>query len=602
MTIVALCSTVLLRRRSAIGDDRPATRRDTSGAMLLALLLVAPLAASAQGVPAAPTSVRVGTDQPVVPNVQVTVTPEATTLAPRASVRFSATVTGTINTNVTWSATGGTIAADGTYTAGDVAGSFVVTATLTGGTIRDSAAVTIAPATSGTAIDVLPGQSLQSAINAQPAGTTFRLRTGVHRITSPVFPTDGTVVVGEPGAILSGARLLTSFTRSGSYWVATGQTQQGSVVQADAGYQTCTPEAPRCMYPEDLFLDDRLLRHVARLTDVAPGRWFFDYAADAIYMGDDPTGRRVEVGVASAAFDGAARSVTLRALVVEKFATPSQESAIRGGGGSWVVEDCEVRWNHFTGLRSHSDSVARRNHVHHNGAFGLNGSGRNILVEDNEIAYNNIAGYDPYWGAGGTKWVYTDGLTVRRNFSHHNAGPGLWTDINNIRTVYEENRVEDNDLSGIFHEISYAAIIRNNTASRNGRVRPYPFWVDGAGILVVGSPDVEIYGNTLVDNYQGIAALDDRRGSGPYGPWLLRNLWVHDNTITSRTQGPEGSGRTGLIQPQNDPAAFTSQNNRFDRNTYYLGTNARYFMWMNGERTEQEWRGYGQDVNGLFVR
>lgn len=570
--------------------------------LALAASLTIAAGATAQGLPGAPTAVRVATGDPTVPAVQVTVVPDSVALAPRGTTRFTAEVTGTVNTRVTWSATGGTIAADGTYTAGDATGTFSVTAILTGGTIGDSATVVIAAPTGGTAVDILPGQSVQAALSAQPAGTTFRLRAGVHRLTTPVVPRDGDVITGEPGAVLSGARPLTTFTRSGSYWVATGQTQQGAVVQADAGYATCRPTSPRCMYPEDLFLDDQILLHVARLADVAPGRWFFDYAADAVYMGDDPTGRRVEIGVSPSAFDGTARSVTIRGLIVEKFATPSQESAIRGGGGGWTVEDCEVRWNHFTGLRSHSDSVARRNFVHHNGAFGLNGSGRNILVEDNEVSYNNIAGYDPYWGAGGSKWVYTDGLTVRRNFSHHNAGPGLWTDINNIRTVYEENRVEDNDLSGIFHEISYAAVIRNNTAARNGRVRPYPYWVDGAGILVVGSPDVEIYGNTLVDNYQGIAALDDRRGNGPYGAWIVKNLWVHDNTVTSRTQGPEGSGRSGLIQPQSDPAAFTSQNNRFDRNTYYLGTNARYFMWMNGERTEQEWRGYGQDLNGVFFR
>ena len=67
-----------------------------------------------------------------------------------------------------------------------------------------------------------------------------------------------------------------------------------------------------------------------------------------------------------------------------------------------------------------------------------------------------------YWEAGGTKFARTRDLVVRRNFVHHNRGPGLWTDIDNVRTLYEANRVEDNGEAGILHEISYAAVIRNN--------------------------------------------------------------------------------------------------------------------------------------------
>jgi parallel beta-helix repeat protein len=44
---------------------------------------------------------------------------------------------------------------------------------------------------------------------------------------------------------------------------------------------------------------------------------------------------------------------------------------------------------------------------------------------NNEIAYNNTVFGDPFWGAGGSKWVYANGLIVRGNFSHHNIGPGL---------------------------------------------------------------------------------------------------------------------------------------------------------------------------------
>ena len=128
-------------------------------------------------------------------------------------------------------------------------------------------------------------------------------------------------------------------------------------------------------------------------------------------------------------------------------------------------------------------------------------------------------------------------MVVRGNFSHHNRGPGLWTDINNIHTLYENNTVEDNERGGIFHEISYDATIRNNTSRRNGTGKDFPYWTTGAGIEIVSSRNVEVHGNTLEDNWQGITGLDDHRGTGNAGPYTLINLNVHDNVVTSRVDG-----------------------------------------------------------------
>ena len=443
---------------------------------------------------------------------------------------------------------------------------------------------------------VSPGQSIQSVIDTATSGQTIVLRAGVHRLQT-LQPKSGLIIVGEQGAILSGARLLTSFTWTGSYWTIGGQTQQGSVVGLGS---VCSTSAPLCAYPEDLFIDDRVLVPVARLSEVTTGKWYFDYANDRIYMADNPTGHKVEIGVTPIAFTGYAENVTLRGVTIEKFATPTAYAAINGATVGWTIEDCEVRWNHFAGIRTADYTIARRNNVHHNGAFGFIGAGSGANVDGNEIAYNNTLNYDAYWGAGGTKFVKTTNLVVQNNFVHHNNGPGLWTDIDNIYVRIERNRVEDNSLSGIFHEVSYQAVIRYNTVSRNGRSQPFPYWVDGAGILVSASPDVEVYGNTLTDNFQGIAGLAQNRGTGAYGPLVLRNLYVHDNSIYQQAPQRAGAGRTGVID--NDGTAAFSANNRFVRNSYWLGTNVNYFMWMNTEINENTWRSYGQDTSGTFTR
>lgn len=568
-------------------SDRSARRFPYALVLAAGLLCTVHEDARAQTIPGSPRAVRVYSGSATVPAVTITVSPATATIQPGANLQFQAAVTGTSNTSVVWRATGGTITSAGAYTAGQTAGTYAVTATLSGGTLSGSASVTIGSAQ--TYVDISPGQDIQSRITQYPNGTAFRLRSGIHRLPSPLTPKDGMSFTGESGTVVSGARQLSSFTRSGSYWVASGQTQQGQV------HGGCESGYPRCSYPEDLYIDNVLLRHVATLAEVGPGRWFFDYGNDRIYFADDPTGKRVETTVTRHAFGGTAQSVTVSGLILEKFANPAQAGAVDGDRtAGWTVRDNEIRFNHGVGVRTGHRMRLLRNNIHRNGQMGIGGSGNDVLVEGNEIAYNNTAHFEAGWEAGGTKWVATRNLIVRGNNSHHNRGPGLWTDIDNIYTTYEDNVVDDNVGPGIFHEISYDAVIRRNMVRRNGY--GFTIWMGGAGIEVAASSNVEVYGNTVIDNGNGIGAMQQNRGTGAYGPWVVQNLWVHDNVITMNR------GSTGLVQDIGDNSYFTSRNNRFTNNTYHLGTNASPFAWMNQWLNESQWRSYGQDVTGTFNR
>jgi hypothetical protein len=82
-------------------------------------------------------------DRPAVDGIQVAVTPASATLAAGATTQFTAQVTGTSNQNVNWTATGGTISSTGLFTAGNVAGTFSVTAT----SVTNPSAFDVAPVT-----------------------------------------------------------------------------------------------------------------------------------------------------------------------------------------------------------------------------------------------------------------------------------------------------------------------------------------------------------------------------------------------------------------------------------------------------------------------
>ena len=447
------------------------------------------------------------------------------------------------------------------------------------------------------AVVIYPGQNIQAAVDAHPTGTTCLIKGGVHRLQS-VVAKDGDTFVGEQGAILSGAIVLSDFTIEGNVWVANNQTQGG-----DPGPGACQAGYPRCTYPEDLFVDNVPLLHVASTAALSHGRWFFDYAADKIYLADDPTGHTVETSITRTAITAGpgpnyATGVTVSNLIVEKYANVAQGGALQPAA-DWVITGVEVRLNHGTGIALYRAQRAKviNSYIHHNGQLGIGGSGDGMLVADNQISYNNTMHYYRGWEAGGGKIVQSRGLLFRHNYCHHNESYGFWLDGDNIDALIEQNRFEDNGSAGFVYEISYDAVIRNNTVLRNGLLNPGD-WLASAGIEIVNSANVEIYSNLVHDNHEGIAAYDGVRGSGVYGPLEVNNLNVHDNDVGMV------SGFSGLVVDStvsNLGSFFTTRQNRFEGNRYTLGKESTYFSWANSLLTEVQWQGYGQDTTGVFT-
>jgi hypothetical protein len=446
-----------------------------------------------------------------------------------------------------------------------------------------------------------PGDDLQAKIAALGA-VTFTVGAGVHRHQTLV-PKSGQTIQGEPGAILTGARVLTGWVQDGARWYVGGQTQQRGPAAVDPNNPRCETTSPRCDHAEDVWIDGVLLKHVSTLSGVASGTWFFDYAADRIYIGQNPAGKTVETNITEYAIHGSASNVTIRGLIIEKYANMAQTGAVggTGAGSGWVIRNNEIRHNHGLAIRSGSGMQSLGNNIHHQGQMGIGGVGM-ALVDGDTLAYNNTDGFNPYWEAGGTKIVFTTGSVFRNIFTHHNHGHGLWSDISNVNHLYEKNLATDNDWSGIFYEVSYGAIIRNNVVKRNGIVHKPDY--DAAGILVTTSPDVEVYGNTADTNWWGgIIAVNSDRGSGTQGVFELRNLHVHDNVIRQPSGLHIYAGVVGINAWNGIPQVFTSWNNRWTNNTYHTNLTAPFKSY-NGtdlwSDTWTQWRAKGFDAGSTL--
>lgn len=471
-------------------------------------------------------------------------------------------------------------------------------------------------------VAVRPGANLVSLVNSNPAGTTFIIYPGTYRLTALIAPKTGDKFVGQTAcappktacpAILSGSRLLTSFQYSGSYYYVSGQTQQGQIfittTQCISGY-------PGCIYPEDLFFDGQPLVHVAELSQVVSGTWYFDYATQTIYFSDNPSGHTVETSVTPAAFQSNADNVTIQDLTIEEFAAPITAGAVGIYGGSasttaganWIIENNEILLNHGDGVRVNFGYQILNNYIHDNGNLGIGGGTligaiiaapeplpSNILIQGNEIAYNNYAEVKPAFGAGGVKIGNTRGVQLIGNYIHDNLGSGFHADTDNIDTLADGNTINDNTEEGLFNEISYAATFRNNTLRRNGYTHAnHNEWMYGANILSSSSQNVTAYCNTVEVSAEGGNGMNII-AQGRTGYTSANNYFHHNTVIFDGDSGWNGGANADPTETQ--AQFFTS--NRFDYNRYHLpGMIQKAFPWQKALNDFPNFQTAGAEPHG----
>lgn len=477
------------------------------------------------------------------------------------------------------------------------------TPTRTGDPARPTPTGTVAPSRRdiSDAVRLELGEDLQAVVDRHPPGTTFVIAAGVHRMEQ-LHPRAGDVFIGEPGAVLSGARVLEAadFTRDGDVWVIGGQDQEGAARgKFLEGYE-------RDAHPEDLFVDGRRLRHVPHRRDIeGPSDWHFDYARDEIIIEIDPASvGRIETSVSEAAFHGAGvPDVTIQNLAVRHYATPSQRGAINGRQSiRWTIRSVDASSNHAYGLGTGPGMLVEHSRFADNGQAGVGGPGerhrespvaagevRPIRILSNEIAHNRALGYNWRWEGGGTKFTLTSRMVFANNHVHGNGGPGLWWDIDNEDPTGCANLVEAN-VVGIFPEIGQGARIAWNQVHDNIR----PGEEDAStGIYVSNTTDVEIWENAVSGQLRGILARAAEEGErGDHGPRVTTGLHVHGNLVAF-------DDHSGVRIETQRPAS--RQTTRFEDNHWFVPDVGGRF-WILGDDDDpmdfEAWQAQGMDRSG----
>jgi hypothetical protein len=252
------------------------------------------------------------------------------------------------------------------------------------------------------------------------------------------------------------------------------------------------------------------------------------------------------------AFSGGATNVTLDSMTVREYDPGWQGAAIQPQprASGWVVRNVSALHNGWAGLLVADGMKILGGHYNDNDQLGIGGNAATGILLDGldgdaetmdgpELARNHTLHAACEWEAGGMKWDVGQ-VTVRNAYVHDNDCRGLWADINAHGALIEHNLIENNFREGVFYEISQDAVIRYNNVNGNGHAANGWYW--DAGILVNASFNVEVYGNRLAGNYNGITGVQQDRPDSTPPEHLLNNFHSYDNLICATGGGGHPTG------------------------------------------------------------
>lgn len=294
-------------------------------------------------------------------------------------------------------------------------------------------------------------------------------------------------------------------------------------------------------------------------------------------------------------------------------------------GSNWQILDNRVHDNASSGIGLGNGTLIRGNLVDHNGCGGIMGGGTNDTIENNEIAFNNIGGFDSVgWSCGGGKAVYSVGLRFIDNYSHDNKGRGYWLDGDNTNALISGNRFENNPVGGLLLEINdprhgganhnvvgTGITVQGNVFKGNGMDYPNRVMY-GPAIEVSATNHVEIVGNLIAaSNAHAVTFTQTSRTDFSGEDLTVHDIDVHDNDIGLRTSGGNAFsdiGRVGFYSGTANPP--TPTNMSFANNRYYFDdSSAPHFSLprTSGQTTAYrfatwaQWRAAGYDTTSSVL-
>ena len=477
------------------------------------------------------------------------------------------------------------------------------------------------------AVDIQVGDNWQSVINANPAGTTYTIKNGIHRGQRAINPKAGDKFYFEPNAVMSGFKVLSGWqydSASGKYYVG-GQTQTYSYIPYITGSDgnqywinsTAGPRAGMAVVCVATRLDGSKLwlHHVASVNDLAANTYYFDDAANRVWIGSNPSSyAQVEITEMDYAFDTGNDGLLISGGVVEGYGPAMQQGAVRlVNSANTTINGLTIRFCSANGLTLGDYSLAENCLFTYCGmqGFGVGDSTTRTgtVVRHCEVSFCNASLSDLGFSAGGVKISNTDSVIIEDSYFHDIWGVGIWADVDNVNTIIRNNICVRNIRFGIYTEIGGSAQVSQNWCGYNYKDGYYNA---NCGQIQIGeNSNTEIFENTIIVDgtttnnsytFCGIGFYQKNRRAA-------RNNHIHHNDIyvmtNNNNQPPVFTGADAYNSTSYQTDFYANDetwNNQWNDNRYHLEaggkwtTNSPMFYW-GGTKTFTQWLAYAFVTN-----
>jgi hypothetical protein len=297
------------------------------------------------------------------------------------------------------------------------------------------------------------------------------------------------------------------------------------------------------------------------------------------------------------AFSGHATNVKIQHLTIKNFIAPRDEGVVNHNSGiNWTMEYITAENNKGGAVFAGTNNIIRYSCLKDNGQYGFQvysgdpGGPYNVVLDHNEIAGNNTDDWEsqvPGCGCtGGGKFWDAHTVTITNNYVHHNLSAGLWADTNDSDFLVEGNYISDNEGQGLFYEISYNMIVRNNNFIRNaltggptnGGFPSGAIYLSEAGgdNRVSGrTANIEIYDNKFTDNWSGVILWEnaDRFCASPSNTSTGYCTIVNPAATLTTCSNPATGGLVDQ-QPYYSDCRWKTQNVKVHHNIFSIDKDA----------------------------
>ena len=299
-------------------------------------------------------------------------------------------------------------------------------------------------------------------------------------------------------------------------------------------------------------------------------------------------------GINNYAFSGKSTNVKIQYLTIKNFTAPRDEGVVNHNSGvGWTIEYTTAEDNPNGGaVFAGTNNVVRYNCLKDNGQYGFQvfsddvGGPQNVILDHNEIVGNNTHDWESIVNGcgctGGGKFWDAHTVTITNNYVHDNLSVGLWADTNDSDFLVEGNYIANNQGQGLFYEISYNMIVRNNNFIGNA-VESGPdnssfptaaiyLSESGGDSRVSGrTANIEIYNNKFTNNWAGVVLWEnaDRFCASPSNTSTGYCTIVNPLATLTSCGDPTGTGQVN-VEPYYSDCRWKTQNVKVHNNIFSI--------------------------------